>query len=470
MNWRKKVIQALFNWLYNMNKSENHQQWVQALENEFEKQKKLWIKSPPNTHQKTIRQTQLDHFSCFLKTGFPSSKDPNWKFTNINSFLKTVFSPAVPASPISSDENTFAGDFSFFPESHKIFFHNGILIESSIKNLPAGLKFCTWKDLSPDFPAWHWITSQALKRKGDGFYHLAGAFPSEGYVLFAEESCKISRPLHIHFSFDESSRLNGLSASSSIWNFRNFIFLEKGAEINLIESVSAQKDILINTATTSTNSACSSLKWLHLDQGFPSSFYLNQVHCDMGKQARIDRLGISLGAGLSRDIVEVHHLEEKAHSVLLGLALLKQKACRDQRFFIHHSKKEGYSRQFSRGIVNDRAKNIFYGKIHVSSEAVQTNCAQSAKNLLLSATAESYTQPELEIHCGEVKAKHGATVGQFNKDEVFYLQSRGLEQKTAFELLMMGYITDVVNQFPEESLAESLIKNIQKNKNLYLNL
>ena len=452
-----------------MNQSENHQEWIQNLVNELEKQKQLWAESPVKTHQKIIRQTQIDHFSHFLKKGFPTTKDPEWKFTNTNSFLKNIFSPVVSPSPASADENKPNVDSPLFPDSHIIRFHNGVLIEDSVKNLPQGLKFCNWKELNPDFPAWSWITNQTLKRKGDGFYHLAGAFPSDSYILFASEDCKVSTPLHIHFAFDNSVKANNVPTPSFLWNLRNFIFLEKGAEITLIESVSTHKKS-VNMVTDVKTSSCSSLKWLHLDQSSPYSFYLNQVRCDMEKASRMDRLSFSLGSELSRDIVDVHQLEEKVHSTLLSLALLKDKACRDQRFYIHHSKKEGYSRQFCRGILNDRAKNIFHGKISVSSEATQTDCAQSVKNLLLSSTADSYTQPELEINCGDVKAQHGATAGQINKDEVFYLQTRGLEEKKAFELLMTGYIKDVINQFPEKNLVESLIKNIQKNKSLYLNL
>ena len=451
-----------------MNISESHQQWLKTLESEFEKQKQLWTKSAVEVHQKKIRKTQCENFAQFLKKGFPSVKDPNWKFTNTNSFLKSIFSPTVSAPPISANEDNSNDSIFCFSDSHKVCFHNGILMEDSVKNLPKGLKLCTWKNLSSDFPAWSWIINQTSKRKRDGFYHLAGAFPLDSYILFVQEGYKISTPLHIHFSFDKSATFENLPTLSSLWNLQNFIFLDKGAEITLIESVSAKTNV-INMVTDVKNSSDSSLKWLHLEQGLPNSFYLNQVHCDMEKASRMDRLSFSLGSGLSKDNVEVHQLGERVHSVLLSLALLKQKACRDQKFYIHHFKKEGYSRQLSRGILNDYAKNIFQGKIHVSTEATQTNCAQSSKNLLLSSTAAAYTQPELEIHCGEVKAQHGATTGQMNKDEIFYLQSRGIEETKALELLMMAYIQDILNLFPEKNLIAQLSDKIQKNKRNYLN-
>ena len=446
-----------------MNYSKDHQQWMQALKADFEEKKQLWQGSLLS-YQNKIRQTQLEHFSHFLEKGFPSDKDPYWKFTNVNSFLKTIFS-SKEVLPTTLEDSSNIKFFSF-PESHKIHFQNGILTENSLKNLPKGVKFCTWKNLNPDFPAWPWII-QALKKTGDGFYHLAGALPLNGYVLFIG---KVDLPLHIHFSFDESFQQGNASLSSSLWNLRNFIFLEEKAEVTLIESVSGEKKILVNSVTSVKNSKDSSLKWLHVDQRQSTSFYLNQVHCDMEESSSMDRLGLSLGSGLSRDTVEVQHLGERARSVLLGLSILKQRAWRDQRFYVHHAQKEGYSRQFSRGILNDKAKNIFHGKVHVTASAAQTDCAQSAKNLLLSSTADAYTQPEMEIDCGEVKAQHGATTGPLSGDEIFYLQSRGLEQKTAIEFLIMAYVADVLNQFPKKKLVEHLTKNIWENKKLYLNL
>lgn len=446
-----------------MNQFENQKQWMQAIENEFEQQKKLWPKE--KNHHEKIRELQLKHFSLFLKTGFPSPKDPYWKFNNTNSLLKRKSQKKDPLVSTENIENSFS---SLFPRSYKMEFHNGVLKDSSLKNLPEGVEFCTWKNLKPDFPLWEKIINQnALNNKEDGFYHLAGALPTDGYILYIPKNCKISKTLHIHFSFNESTNTD--TSSLSLSNLRNFIFLEEGAEATLIESTHSQRNITINSSTSVKTGSNSYLKWLNLDQGHAHSFYLNQVQCEMQKSSFIDRLSLSLGSGLSRDIVKIDQ-KEKAKSILSGLTLLKHNNCRDQRFFVHHSEKEGYSRQVSRGILNDKSKNIFHGKIHVSPTAYQTDCAQSAKNLLLSSTADAFTQPELEIHCGEVKAQHGATAGQINKDEMFYLQTRGLEQKKAFELLLTSYMADALNLFSEPDLVKQLIKNITKNKSLYLNL
>lgn len=462
-SWKKKVTQVLLIKVEGMDQFENQKQWIQAVESEFEQQKKLWPKEK-NHHQK-IRELQLKHFSLFLKTGFPSAKDPYWKFNNTNSLLKREPQKINFTTLEENIENSFS---SLFPMSYKIEFHNGILKEDSLKNLPEGVQLCTWKNLTPDFPLWNRIINQnALKNTEDGFYYLAGALPTNGYILYIPKNCKISKNIHIHFSFNGSTDTD--TSSLSLSNLRNFIFLEEGAEVTLIESTHSQRNITINSSTSVETGSNSYLRWLNLDQGNAHSLYLNQVECKMKESSFIDRLSLSLGSGLSRDIVKIDQ-KEKAKSILSGLTLLKHNNRRDQRFFVHHSEKEGYSRQISRGILNDKSKNIFHGKIYVSPTAYQTDCAQSAKNLLLSSTADAFTQPELEIHCGEVKAQHGATAGQINKDEMFYLQTRGLEEKKAFELLLTSYMADALNLFSDPDLVGQLMKNIQKNKSLYLNL
>ncbi len=513
------------------NMKENNQKWIESLKAKFEEQKKLWQESSANSHQKMIQQVQVKHFARFLEKGLPSNKDPFWKFTNINRVLKNIFSSEYDSDivPVAFANEKPQNLFSF-PTSHKIHFHNGILQKNSLNTLPTGVNVLTWDTFNPDFPSWSWI-NYSLKRTGDGLHHLAGALPSNGYALYARalhhykgknnsQSSKNTEPvLHIHFSFDESAFSNkdsllhktklrkkddfqssekqnsssqektNLFLHPKIWNFKNFIFLEEGAKITLIESFSIQNNssskqnsfslknhqafvskTLINCTTDVKVSSKSHLKWLCVDQGTPHSSYLNQAHCDMEESARMDRLNFSLGSLLSREDVQVHQTGEKVQSALLSLALLKGKAVKNQRYYIRHLKKQGYSRQLCRGVLNDHSKNIFHGKIYMSADSAQTDSVQSAKNLLLSSTADSYTQPELEIHCGDVKARHGATAGHLDKDELFYLQSRGLDQKTALEFLMMSHIKDVLSQFPEKSLVENLTEKIQNNKNLYLNL
>jgi len=442
----------------------------------FHRQWKEDIKSHFDTHIKTfsaldtIKEWKQEQFSSFLKTECTSDKDPLWAYSPINSILRkkpTPVSSVLESSNLDPSKLKKGSQNSLLnlESPYALGFHNGIL---HYKHLPEGVFFSQWKDLTPSFPIWSWIKEEVFKGTGDSFYHIANAFFLEGYILYVPEDCKISHPLSINFSFDEN--IDKLSANTGFLNFKNLIFLDKGSKLTCVENISSKQNTLINTVTNVKSSFRSQLHWLCIDEGSSALVNMNQTYCKMDKDSQINRLGFSLGSGFSREKIDISHLEDKSQSVLLALSLLKDKSFRDQRFITRHLTEGGYSRQCARGILNNESKSIFHGRVYVSPVAYQTNCSQSAKNLLLSSQATAYTQPEMEIHCAEVKAQHGATTGPLNKDEMFYLRTRGLKEYKAFELLVAAYIQDVLNLFPEKTLINKLKDNIQKNKSAYLNI
>ena len=117
-----------------------------------------------------------------------------------------------------------------------------------------------------------------------------------------------------------------------------------------------------------------------------------------------------------------------------------------------------------------KPKVFFHGRAYIHPSATDTTCRQSAKNLLLSDKAHSCIQPELAIDCSKVQAEHGSAVGSLNPDELFYLQTRGMDAKTAKEFLIFAYIKEVFALFPQNPALENLNQMIQQNKNTLLNL
>ncbi len=321
---------------------------------------------------------------------------------------------------------------------HKIHLHNGVLQESPSNR----------KDTNQPF--------QLSFR------------PQKGYDLIVPKTNQTKQVLHIHCSFDNKNKT--AEGKSPHQNIKNSLVLEEGARLTLIESFELMAGAEVHCRTHVQSRPHSSLDWLNVSQGTPSSFLTCETQGHVEFSASINRLSLTLSEGTSRDFVTMRHIQERAYSVLLGLALLKNKAVQEQKFDTQHIKPEAYSRQYFRGLLNDRARSDFHGRVEVLSEAVQTDCAQSARSFLLSETAQAHTRPEMEIHCGEVKARHGATTGQLNQDEMFYLQSRGLKPTEAFEMLVMAHVQDILRFFPEKQLNKSLMQDLQKNKKNYLNL
>ena len=444
------------------------QKWLTFLSKNFEQQKKATTPF--------IQQMQKKHFSAlkpFLSTNTQHPKDlafKNWLCLEPNAPSHTLSQPKHkmvnkhPLHPMpEGQKNTNNKDF-YLKASHVIRFQEGNM---SLKNLPKGLKLCALQDITKNFPAYTWIkeqtqiteqaqtTEQAKPKTGDFFWHLAGAFASKGFCLFVSKNYQETKPLHIQFLFPDSSK-------NVFTNFKNFIFLEQGANLTLVESKNLKHNTVLNSTLDIKMSQNSCFKHVLVNQEGPLCFHTHQTACTMQKESKIDRLSLGLGRGFSRDRVHIYHKGQKAHSALLSLSLLKSQALQDHKYIIHHDQKQGFSQQLFRGVLNDHAKSFFHGKTHVSSTSNGTNCSQDIKSLLLSPKAKSQNQPELAIDCGDVKARHGATTGHLSKDEKFYLQSRGIEQKKALSLLMMAYIKEAIVPFPSKSLSKTLMQWIQK--------
>ena len=384
---------------------------------------------------------------------------------------------------------------------HKIHFHNGLLQTHSFENQKGPWQLQAWPNIHTDFPAYPWIQNLIATDKKDTHRNRSqgqpppfqNTKPSMGYALFVDGNSqpsyeeipkrhlhvpnqndsqnrtdRIKHPpiLHIHFSFDKDYK------QAPFASLKNFIFLEKGANMVLIESfeLSGKKENAVQTSTDVQSEAHSSLNWISVQQGEENSSLSLETYGNIKSHASINRLSLAQSTGYSKDYVTLHHIQEKARSLLLGLDLLKKKSNREQKWHTRVLEPRGYSRQYFKGILNDQAKSLFQGKVSIAPHATQADCAQSAKNLLLSHYAHSLLRPEMEVHCGEVKAQHGATTGQLNLDEMFYLQSRGLQKAEAIQMLIMSHIQDILSFFPEKHISRLLLKDIQKNKTKYLNL
>jgi len=171
-------------------------------------------------------------------------------------------------------------------------------------------------------------------------------------------------------------------------------------------------------------------------------------------------VSISLGAQISRYNLNVQLVDEAAECTIDGLALISDNQLADTHTWIDHIKPNGISRQQHKCIVNDKAHAVFNGKIIVRPHAQQTNSSQSSRNLLLSKTAQIDTKPQLEIFADDVKCAHGATVGQLDQEEIFYLQSRGLSEATARSLLTYAFGAEIIDRIPVSSLRQQLAQTV----------
>ena len=165
---------------------------------------------------------------------------------------------------------------------------------------------------------------------------------------------------------------------------------------------------------------------------------------------------IDLGSKLSRHKWEIFQIGAQTETNLNGLAMVNGEQESDTHSVIALTKPHGVTNQLHKCIVDDRAHAIFNGKVFVPQAAQQTNAGQLNRNLLLSSTARIDTKPQLEITADNVKCSHGATVSQLEDDEIFYLQSRGLDVETAKILLINAFAVEIIDRIPVASIRAKL--------------
>ena len=186
------------------------------------------------------------------------------------------------------------------------------------------------------------------------------------------------------------------------------------------------------------------------------SYHIGTTEITLKRGSYYNATNINLGAKLSRHDIHLKFTETGGEAFVDGLYLLSGDQHHDTHSTIDHALPNCLSHQTYKGVLNDKSRGVFNGKVFVRENASGTDAQQSNKNLLLSNDARVDTKPQLEIFNDDVKCAHGATVGQLEEEELFYLLSRGLNETLARNLLTYGFAEEIVNKIGIESIKKEL--------------
>ena len=229
------------------------------------------------------------------------------------------------------------------------------------------------------------------------------------------------------------------------------LILGEGAEAMLVERPAAPThrvvECLIGTGA--------SLRHTRLQSASDSLEY-HLVSTRVGPRARYRFAQYAQGAAMRRNDINVEAAGDGADIEIHGAWRLSNRQHLDTQINVHHSIGGGTSRQTVRGVVDDRAKAVFNGRIHIAPDAQRTDAALSAKHMLLAPGAQAYAKPELEIYANDVRCAHGATMGQIDGDALFYLRSRGIDEVLARGLLISGFLEEALADLHREEASALL--------------
>ena len=383
------------------------------------------------------RRTALAQFDV---SGFPSPRDEEWKYTNVSAIEKKLFRQQATADlPSRIDPGLI--DRYRLTDAWALVFVNGIFSPelSDIADLPAGVTATPMSRALAEMPQpVERAFGQACAHEHHGFVAFNTAFFGEGLFLCVPADCVLDRPVQL---------LQVSTQNDTAANLRNLIVLDAGAQATLIEIFVGQPGN--STLTTSVTEVLvaenASLDCYSLQNEADRGFLFGGLYASVGPSGRFDHTNLSLGGLLVRQ--EIHaDLGEAAQCNLNGLFLGRQRQHVDNHTLIHHRAPRGTSREHYRGILSDRARGVFQGRIVVHPDAQKTDAQMNNRNLLLSDDAEIDTKPQLEIHADDVKCAHGVAIGQLDPQSVFYLESRGVDSESARNMLTFAFANAMVEQ------------------------
>lgn len=394
------------------------------------------------------RNAALERFAQY---GYPTARDEEWKYTSVAALEKRAFTAIVDSEPDGGAAAAMFDRLALEDQSgHLLVFVNGRHAPalSRIGKLPSGVALGSLADALEHAPEQlePYLTDAGSQTV---FGALNTAFMADGAWLHIPRGVAVEDPIHLLF-------LN--TASGSAIHPRNVIVAEEGARATVIEHYAGADDaVYFNNAVTQIFAAGNAaVEHYKLQQESARAFHIAGIHARQRQDSRFESHSVTLGAALARNDITTLFDAAGCEATLNGLYLISGRQHADNHTCIDHAAPNGTSHEYYRGVLDGAARAVFNGKVIVRPGAQKTNARQANHNLLLSRDAEIDTKPQLEIHADDVQCAHGATIGQLDDTQLFYLRSRGIEEAIARNLLVHAFAHDVIERIRVQSLRNRL--------------
>jgi Fe-S cluster assembly protein SufD len=344
------------------------------------------------TKDANLKDLRQKAFDYFTENGFPTPKNEEWKYTNIASLVNSKFK--IQNSKLEAENTDLLGKFNF---------------------------------------------------ERNGFTALNLAFADVQIITIPRET-SVAEPFEFNFKADENSA-----------NFPHIIVIaEAGSKATIIENYESESASFTNTAIQIFVEDNANLTHYRIQKESNEAFHIGTTEVELAGGSLYNSTNINLGGQISRHDVHLKFTSEGGEAFVDGLYMLNGNQHHDTHSTIDHALPNCVSHQTYKGVLNDKSRSVFNGKVFVRENASGTDAQQSNKNLLLSNDARVDTKPQLEIFNDDVKCSHGATVGQLEDEELFYLLSRGISENLAKNLLTYGFAEEIINKIEIEAIKNEL--------------
>ncbi|MBN1466185.1 Fe-S cluster assembly protein SufD [candidate division KSB1 bacterium] len=417
--------------------------WYLSLFEEFERELNSGAPALGHMRRQAIR--------WFAENGFPSTRQEEWRFTNVSPISEIKFEAAEKPAALDPARILpyITGD-----DSARLVFVNGHIdrMSSTTAQLPHGLMLQSLQDaLASNDAAAAAELARHARMDENGFVALNTAFINDGAYVHVAKDVAHARPLHLLFITTDA-------AEARMVQPRVLIIVEDNAQLSVIERYISLADstYFANPVTEIVIGENANVTHYKIQQESRKAFHTARLQVVLKRDSSYTSHNYAFGGAIARTDMHVVLDGEGIDCTLNGLYLGGGVQLIDNHTVIEHRRPHCNSREFYKGILDERARAVFSGKIHVHKYAQKTDAMQSNQNLILSEEATIDTKPQLEIYADDVKCTHGATVGRIDEESIFYLCSRGIGKAMAKNLMMQAFAGQITDRIKDDALREHI--------------
>lgn len=406
----------------------------------------------PSLH--SIRRKAIESFTSL---GLPTSKNEEWKYTNLNFLINNNFKLITSLQKANIEfKDIFPFLFKELNENFLVFVNGFLIPELSGINLRSrrlmiGSIIEAYQKEIPIIKNF----SKLANMTSDPFVALNTAFVNDGTFINIPDNATIAGPIHIIY-------LNDTKSESIMAQPRTLIAIGANVDVQIIESIHTigENKGFINTVTEISIGNNSKVEYYKMQDDNLNSYYIGSTFIKQEKDSFLKTQTICLGGSFIRNNFEIILDGEGAEAEMGGIHYNYDKQFVENRTYIEHAKPNCRSNQIFKGVLDDESRAVFNGKILVRPNAQKTMAYQSNKNILLTDKARINSKPQLEIYADDVKCSHGATSGYLDKDALFYLQARGIDESKAKALLLNSFASEIIEKVNIDELRDSLKQKV----------
>lgn len=405
-----------------------------------------------------LRTLRENAFGRFCDAGFPTTRDEDWRFTNVTAISQQEFQlPRKNSATVSAED---LQPFQISGTACRLVFVNGYYAPelSDRGQLPAGVEAGALSEAIDKNPkALEAYLGCYVDTQRDAFCSLNTAFLQDGSYVHLGQGTVLDAPIHLLY-------VSTAADTPQMLHPRNLLVAERNAQGSVVEEhVSLGDGVVFSNVVTELIASENSIVSHHLiERENAKALHISTLRMQQERNTKVSSHSVLTGGALVRNNVHPVLAGEGGECLINGIYLGDDHQHLDNYMMVEHVSPHCASHQFYNGILGGHSHGVFHGRILVHKDAQRTDAKQTNRNLLLSDDAHIDTKPQLEIYADDVKCTHGATIGQIEGNSLFYLRSRGLDEASAREMLLLAFAGECLVRIPSAPVRKYMERIVHR--------